>query len=136
MSSPIVFAFVLGFAFLLLLLLLLLTGRSIVIPIKAIILSLLSVGAAYGIPSGSSSTGTCRGFAASSRAERQLGAALPLHRPHATLIRGVLPATMKLLGDWNSYLPRWLEWLPRLGADPIGPEPREKAPVTPPIPAV
>jgi RND superfamily putative drug exporter len=20
---------------------------------------------------------------------------------------------MKLLGDWNWYLPRWLEWLPR-----------------------
>jgi RND superfamily putative drug exporter len=34
----------------------------------------------------------------------------------ATVIRGVLlPATMKLLGDWNWYLPRWLEWLPRVG---------------------
>src|SRR5881396_4180758 len=34
----------------------------------------------------------------------------------ATLIRGVLlPATMKLLGDWNWYLPKWLEWLPRVG---------------------
>ena len=43
--APIVFAFVLGFAFLLLLL----TFRSIVIPIKAIILNLLSVGAAYGV---------------------------------------------------------------------------------------
>jgi uncharacterized membrane protein YdfJ with MMPL/SSD domain len=33
----------------------------------------------------------------------------------ATLIRGVLlPATMKLLGDWNWYLPRQLRWLPRL----------------------
>jgi putative drug exporter of the RND superfamily len=33
----------------------------------------------------------------------------------ATLIRGVLlPATMKLLGDYNWYLPRWLQWLPRL----------------------
>ena len=33
----------------------------------------------------------------------------------ATLIRAVLlPATMKLLGDWNWYLPRWLEWLPQL----------------------
>jgi hypothetical protein len=32
----------------------------------------------------------------------------------ATLIRGVLlPSAMKLLGDWNWYLPRWLEWLPR-----------------------
>jgi RND superfamily putative drug exporter len=33
----------------------------------------------------------------------------------ATLIRGVLlPATMKLLGDWNWYLPRQLRWLPRV----------------------
>jgi uncharacterized membrane protein YdfJ with MMPL/SSD domain len=32
----------------------------------------------------------------------------------ATIIRGVLlPASMKLLGDWNWYLPRWLQWLPR-----------------------
>jgi uncharacterized membrane protein YdfJ with MMPL/SSD domain len=34
----------------------------------------------------------------------------------ATIVRGVLlPASMKLLGDWNWYLPTWLEWLPRLG---------------------
>jgi uncharacterized membrane protein YdfJ with MMPL/SSD domain len=33
----------------------------------------------------------------------------------ATLIRAVLlPATMKLLGEWNWYLPIWLEWLPEL----------------------
>jgi RND superfamily putative drug exporter len=33
----------------------------------------------------------------------------------ATVVRAVLlPATMKLLGDWNWYMPRWLEWLPRL----------------------
>ena len=42
---PMVFAFVLGLAFLLLLF----TFRSIVIPIKAIALNLLSVGAAYGV---------------------------------------------------------------------------------------
>jgi uncharacterized membrane protein YdfJ with MMPL/SSD domain len=31
----------------------------------------------------------------------------------ATIIRAVLlPAAMKLLGEWNWYLPRWLEWLP------------------------
>ncbi len=31
----------------------------------------------------------------------------------ATLIRSVLlPAAMKLLGNWNWYLPKWLEWLP------------------------
>jgi uncharacterized membrane protein YdfJ with MMPL/SSD domain len=33
----------------------------------------------------------------------------------ATIVRAVLlPATMKLLGDWNWYLPGWLEWLPHL----------------------
>jgi RND superfamily putative drug exporter len=33
----------------------------------------------------------------------------------ATIIRSVLvPATMKLLGDWNWYLPRWLHWLPEI----------------------
>jgi putative drug exporter of the RND superfamily len=26
----------------------------------------------------------------------------------------LLPASMKLLGDWNWYLPKWLEWLPDL----------------------
>ncbi|MET0561780.1 MAG: MMPL family transporter [Gaiellaceae bacterium] len=33
----------------------------------------------------------------------------------ATVIRSVvLPSLMKLLGEWNWYLPRWLDWLPRL----------------------
>jgi uncharacterized membrane protein YdfJ with MMPL/SSD domain len=33
----------------------------------------------------------------------------------ATIVRAVLlPATMTLLGDWNWYLPRWLEWLPKV----------------------
>src|SRR3989440_10014687 len=33
----------------------------------------------------------------------------------ATLVRAVLlPATMKLLGERNWYLPGWLQWLPRL----------------------
>jgi uncharacterized membrane protein YdfJ with MMPL/SSD domain len=33
----------------------------------------------------------------------------------ATIVRAVLlPASMKLLGDWNWYLPKWLEWIPRL----------------------
>jgi RND superfamily putative drug exporter len=36
----------------------------------------------------------------------------------ATIVRAVLlPATMKLLGKWNWYLPRWLEWLPQLRPD-------------------
>jgi len=35
----------------------------------------------------------------------------------ATIVRAVLlPATMKLLGDWNWYLPSWLQWPPRLQA--------------------
>jgi putative drug exporter of the RND superfamily len=33
----------------------------------------------------------------------------------ATIIRSVLlPSAMRLLGDWNWYLPQWLAWLPRL----------------------
>jgi RND superfamily putative drug exporter len=33
----------------------------------------------------------------------------------ATIIRSVLlPAAMQLLGRWNWYLPRWLEWLPNV----------------------
>ncbi|HEY7268171.1 MAG TPA: MMPL family transporter, partial [Solirubrobacterales bacterium] len=51
----------------------------------------------------------------------------------ATLIRGVLlPATMKLLGERNWYLPSWLEWLPkRRGQD----RRRERAPRAAPEPA-
>ena len=41
-----------------------------------------------------------------------LGVAVLLN---ATIVRMVLvPAAMKLLGDWNWYLPRWLNWLPDL----------------------
>ena len=33
----------------------------------------------------------------------------------ATLVRSILvPASMKLLGNWNWYLPSWLRWLPDL----------------------
>ena len=36
----------------------------------------------------------------------------------ATIIRSVLlPAAMVLLGRWNWYLPRWLDWLPRVGLE-------------------
>jgi uncharacterized membrane protein YdfJ with MMPL/SSD domain len=36
----------------------------------------------------------------------------------ATIVRGVLvPATMKMLGRWNWYLPSWLEWLPRFNIE-------------------
>jgi RND superfamily putative drug exporter len=39
----------------------------------------------------------------------------------ATLIRSVvLPSAMALLGRWNWYLPRWLEWLPRLDVEGEG----------------
>jgi uncharacterized membrane protein YdfJ with MMPL/SSD domain len=203
--APIVFAFVLGFAFLLLLV----TFRSIVIPIKAIILNLLSVGAAYGVLVwifqyghlqgllGFHSNGAVvtwlplflfavlfglsmdyhvfilsrvkelvdKGVPTDQAVERgirstastvtaaaavmiavfaifaslqtldikQLGVGLAVAVfLDATLIRGVLlPATMKLLGDWNWYLPGWLEWMPRLTPEPKS---REDIPKTPPIP--
>ena len=36
----------------------------------------------------------------------------------ATLIRSVLvPAAMKVLGDWNWYLPRGLQWLPHVSVE-------------------
>jgi len=186
---PIVFAFVLSLAFILLLL----TFRSIVIPIKAIILNLLSVGAAYGVLTwlfqdghgerllGFKSTGAVtswlpmflfvilfglsmdyhvfilsrireafdRGmktedavahgirttagtvtsaaivmvavfsiFATLSYLDfKMMGIGLATAiLIDATIVRGVLlPATMKLLGDWNWYLPKRLRWLPDLG---------------------
>jgi uncharacterized membrane protein YdfJ with MMPL/SSD domain len=78
--APLVFAFVLGLAFLLLTA----AFRSVVVAAKAVVLNLLCVGAAYGLLV-------------------------------ATIVRGILlPAAMKLLGRWNWYLPRWLQWLPRL----------------------
>ena len=52
----------------------------------------------------------------------------------ATIVRAVLlPATMKLLGEKNWYLPKWLEWLPRLEHEA---SPAEKAPVGAPAPAL
>jgi len=186
---PLVFAFVLTAAFLLLLF----TFRSIVIPIKAIILNLLSVGAAYGVIVwifqdghlqsflGFHSTGaiiswmplflfvvlfgvsmdyhvfilsrireaydrgmptdqavshgikTTAGVVTSAAVVmvavfavfatlsltffKELGVGLGVAvLIDATLVRAVLlPASMKLLGDWNWYLPSWLEWLPRIG---------------------
>jgi uncharacterized membrane protein YdfJ with MMPL/SSD domain len=44
----------------------------------------------------------------------------------ATIVRAVLlPASMKLLGDWNWYVPKWLQWLPRLDVS------ESEAPATP-----
>ena len=49
----------------------------------------------------------------------------------ATIVRAVLlPASMKLLGDWNWYLPEWLQWMPRLDGDET-----EAAPQIKPAPA-
>jgi uncharacterized membrane protein YdfJ with MMPL/SSD domain len=196
---PIVFAFVLGLAFLLLLA----TFRSIVIAIKAILLNLLSVGAAYGVVVwifqegnlesvlGFESTGAVTSwlplflfvllfglsmdyhvfilsrvreaydggmstsdavsqgikstasvvtaaaavmiavfaiFATLSAVEfKQFGVGLSVAvLIDATIIRGILlPAAMTLLGDWNWYLPRALDWLPKVGIGeraPAGPE--------------
>jgi uncharacterized membrane protein YdfJ with MMPL/SSD domain len=48
----------------------------------------------------------------------------------ATIVRAVLlPATMRLLGDWNWYLPRWLSWLPKLDHGAVSEE-------APPVPAL
>ena len=48
----------------------------------------------------------------------------------ATVIRSVLlPAAMRLLADWNWYLPRWLEWLPHIEVE------HAAAPETRPVPA-
>jgi RND superfamily putative drug exporter len=202
---PLVFAFVLGLAFLLLMM----TFRSIVIPIKSIVLNLLSVGAAYGIlvlvfqhswaegllgfqsngaitswlplflfvvlfglsmdyhvfilsrvkelhdrgmrtedavSSGIRQTaGTVTSAAivmvavfaifATLRSidMKQLGVGLAAAvLIDATLVRAVLlPATMKLLGDWNWYLPSWLKWMPSLSAEGAPARPPEAAGITP-----
>jgi putative drug exporter of the RND superfamily len=41
----------------------------------------------------------------------------------ATIVRSLLvPASMRLLGDWNWYLPRWLRWLPEVHVEGREPE--------------
>jgi uncharacterized membrane protein YdfJ with MMPL/SSD domain len=190
--APIVFAFVLTLAFLLLLV----TFRSIVIPIKAIILNLLSVAAAYGVlvwvfqdghlesildfesnggitswlpmflfvilfglsmdyhvfilsrvreafdrgmrtedavAHGIKATASTVTSAAvvmvavfaifatlSSLDFKEMGVGLSVAiLIDATIVRAVLlPATMKLLGKWNWYLPKSLDWLPRISHEP------------------
>jgi RND superfamily putative drug exporter len=189
---PIVFAFVLSLAFILLLV----TFRSIVVPIKAIVLNLLSVGSAYGILTlvfqdghgekllGFNSVGgiapwlplflfvilfglsmdyhvfvlsrvreavdrgmstesavahgikstagiitsaaavmviTFAMFATGSdQAMKQMGIGLAAAiLIDATIVRAVLlPATMKLLGKRNWYLPKGLRWLPKFEHEP------------------
>jgi uncharacterized membrane protein YdfJ with MMPL/SSD domain len=54
----------------------------------------------------------------------------------ATVVRSILlPATMRLLGDWNWWLPRWLGWLPRvtIEADVDGADDDRTPEVTPAI---
>jgi RND superfamily putative drug exporter len=47
----------------------------------------------------------------------------------ATIVRAVLlPATMKLLGNWNRYQPTWLEWLPTLEHQPSVEAPTDTVP--------
>jgi uncharacterized membrane protein YdfJ with MMPL/SSD domain len=207
--APLVFAFVLALCFLLLLV----TFRSVVIPLKAVLLNLLSVGAAYGLMvlvfqhgwaegilgfhsngaitswlplfmfvilfglsmdyhvfilsrvkelvDGGMSTeeavatgikrtaGTVTSAAVVMVAVfaifvtlrtldiKQMGFGLAAAiLIDATVIRAVLlPAVMKLLGDWNWYLPRWLDWLPRVELEPgrrARPRERERGPEAPP----
>jgi RND superfamily putative drug exporter len=52
----------------------------------------------------------------------------------ATIVRGVLlPAAMRLLGEWNWYLPTWLEWLPTFSpeGDTGGDRPPTAGPAVP-----
>jgi RND superfamily putative drug exporter len=194
--APLVFLFVLSLAFVLMLV----TFRSIVIPLKAITLNLLSVGAAYGVLVFIFQDGRLEGlldyesvggitswlplflfvllfglsmdyhvfilsrvreafdrgmssdeavshgikstagvvtsaavvmvavfaiFATLSSLEfKQMGVGLATAvLIDATIIRGVLlPASMKLLGDRNWYLPTWLEWLPKIELEGPAPE--------------
>ena len=189
--TPIVFIFVLGLSFLLLMV----VFRSIVVPLKAIVMNLLSVGAAYGLivlvfqegvgadffgfqqveaieawlplflfsvlfglsmdyhvfllsrirerflethdntesvayglrTTGGLITGAAAimvavfaGFAAGNLVMlQQMGFGLAVAVfIDATLVRSVLvPASMKLLGDRNWYLPRWLQWLPNISVE-------------------
>jgi uncharacterized membrane protein YdfJ with MMPL/SSD domain len=197
---PLVFAFVFSLAFLLLLF----TFRSIVIPIKAILLNLLSVGAAYGVLVLIFQNGNLEGllgfnsnggvtswlplflfvllfglsmdyhvfilsrvreaydggmttaeavrhgiattagtvtsaavvmvfvfavFATLSFLDfKEMGIGLSVAvLIDATIIRGVLlPASMRVLNDWNWYLPRWLQWIPG-GDEPEPPPPDASA---------
>jgi uncharacterized membrane protein YdfJ with MMPL/SSD domain len=203
--APLVFVFVLGLAFMLLLV----VFRSIVIPLKAIALNLLSVGAAYGVlvfvfqyghfedllgfesiggitawlplflfvllfglsmdyhvfilsrvregvdkgmstdeavAHGIKSTaGTVTSaavvmvfvfaiFATLSALDfKMMGVGLAAAvLIDATLIRAVLlPASMKLLGDWNWYFPARLEWLPEVSLEGDVDKPAPPSPAAP-----
>ena len=203
-GMPLVFLFVLGFSFLLLLV----AFHSVVIPLKAILLNLLSTGAAYGllvlvfqegwgadllnvkpgiiesfvpvfiftilfglsmdyhlfiltrikeardrglgsdaaVERGISITaGTITSAAAIMVAVfavfvtlelsiiKQLGFGLAVAVfLDATVIRSVLlPASMRLLGEWNWWMPRFLGWIPRITIEGDSDEPRAEVPPSP-----
>jgi RND superfamily putative drug exporter len=49
----------------------------------------------------------------------------------ATIIRSVvLPSAMRLLGDWNWYMPRWLAWVPTLRVEGVSTD-ADSAPLPP-----
>jgi uncharacterized membrane protein YdfJ with MMPL/SSD domain len=199
---PLIFGFVFALAFLLMLV----TFRSIVIPIKAILLNLLSIGAAYGVlvlvfqdghgegvldfTSNGGVTSwlplflfvilfglsmdyhvfilsrvrelwlrgmstdeavkhgisTTAGTVTSAAAVmvfvfavfitltfidfKEMGVGLAVAvLIDATIVRGVLlPASMKVLGDWNWYLPKWLEWMPHVHEPEFEPATKPPAP--------
>jgi uncharacterized membrane protein YdfJ with MMPL/SSD domain len=48
----------------------------------------------------------------------------------ATVVRAVLvPSTMRLLGEWNWYLPTWLDWLPTISSEGARPTAVRRRPV-------
>jgi RND superfamily putative drug exporter len=50
----------------------------------------------------------------------------------ATIVRSILvPASMRLLGDRNWYLPKWLEWLPKVDVEGHDPQRTVTVPDTP-----
>jgi RND superfamily putative drug exporter len=54
----------------------------------------------------------------------------------ATIVRTILvPASMKLLGTWNWYLPGWLHWLPDLHVEGAAGAPTAHAPAPTPATA-
>jgi putative drug exporter of the RND superfamily len=54
----------------------------------------------------------------------------------ATIVRTILvPATMRLLGDRNWYLPKWLGWLPQLHVEGIATPEATEVEGTEPVPA-
>jgi uncharacterized membrane protein YdfJ with MMPL/SSD domain len=63
---------------------------------------------------------------------RQLGLGLAVAvLVDATIIRSLLlPATMRLLGEWNWWMPRILDWIPRITIEgrPEDQEPEPEAP--------